>query len=175
MQLYEPSSLPGILVWLQRPAIGHPMQEGPKLGGWRVGTEFKQRKWTQANFSSVERFISRRADHQGGMLLFELCEWCVWTGPPWNFSSLLITQTYGPAKAHIWFFKGRCVFHSSCISQHHLGASIALSWAETCLPPCPQVQQQAAVLLRPAGGPPLGQNMILREKVFGNAFGVSRL
>ena len=138
MQLYEPSSLTEILVWLQRPAIGHPMQEGLKLGGWHVGTEIKQRKCTQANFSSVERFISRRADFQGGMLLFELCEWCVWTGPPWNFSSLLITQTYGPAKVHecislfLHFTAQSRSFHCTFLSR------------DISVPPCPMLPGPAA-------------------------------
>ena len=72
------------------------------------------------------------------MLLFELCEWCVWTGPPWNFSSLLITQTYGPAKVHecislfLHFTAQSRSFHCTFLSR------------DISVPPCPMLPGPAA-------------------------------
>lgn len=118
----------------------------------RPGTEW--RRWTQADFSSVERLVFHTADHQGDVFLFKQCEWCVWSGPPRDFSNLLSTHT--PSLRFIFDFSKACLyftylgFHSQSRAFHRHFPE----WkCKTSLQPCAQRgQQPARALLSPAGG-----------------------
>lgn len=73
-----------------------PHRRGRCCVAWRVGPETEQERWTQADVSSVERFLT-------GLTIREA----------WPVSY---------AKVHIWFLKGVFVFYLPCISERNTGA-----------------------------------------------------